>query len=164
MFSTQSNKKLMTNKCENHWFVIYTKARRELYVLKRLNQLGIEAYTPTEIKTKNWSDRIKKVRVVLLPSMVLVRLPQNEVNRVFQVPEVKRYLFVNGIRAKVFDCEIEAMKNYLDCKFESGRKIKIGNTINIPRLNQKGKIVEVKARKCIVRLQMLDARMAIQFS
>ena len=91
----------------------------------------IEAYTPTKIEVKNWSDRIKKVRTSLLPSMVLVKIPKNKVNTVFDIPAVKKYLFVNGVRAKVYNYEVDAMKNYLDSKFESDGQIKIGNNINI---------------------------------
>ena len=154
----------MIDEHKTYWFVLCTKARQELKVSEILNRLGIEAYTPTKIEVKNWSDRIKKVRTSLLPSMVLVKIPKNKVNTVFDVPAVKKYLFVNGVRAKVYNYEVDAMKNYLDSKFESDGQIKIGNNINIPHLNQSGKIIEVNARKCIVRLQLLGAKMSIQLS
>ena len=92
------------------------------------------------------------------------KIPKNKVNKVFDVPEVKRYLFVNGVRAKVYDYEVDAMKSYLFSKFESDGQIKIGNKINIPHLNQSGKIIKVNARKCIVRLQLLGTKMSIQLS
>ena len=154
----------MIEEHKKYWFILCTKARQELKVSEILNQLGIEAYTPTKIEVKSWSDRVKKVRTSLLPSMVLVKIPKNKVNKVFDVPAVKRYLFVNGVRAKVYDYEVEAMKSYLCSKFESDGQIKIGNKINIPHLNQSGKIIKVNARKCIVRLQMLGAKMSIQLS
>ncbi|MAJ98164.1 MAG: transcriptional elongation/antitermination factor NusG-like protein [Flavobacteriales bacterium TMED288] len=154
----------MIEEHKKYWFILCTKARQELKVSEILNQLGIEAYTPTKIEVKSWSDRIKKVRTSLLPSMVLVKIPKNKVNKVFDVPEVKRYLFVNGVRAKVYDYEVDAMKSYLFSKFKSDGQIKIGNEINIPHLNQSGKIIKVNARKCIVRLQLLGAKMSIQLS
>ena len=94
--------------------------------------------------------------------MVLVRLPNNEVNKVFDVPGVKRYLFVNGVRAVVYDNEVIAMKTYLENKFEVDEQIKIGKTIDIPFLNQSGMIVAIEGKKCIVRLQMLGATMSFQ--
>ena len=153
-------------KSKKDWFVLCTKARQELNVLERLNQLGIETYTPTKIVEKKWSDRKKKIKTCLLPSMVLVRLPKNEVNKVFEVPAVKRYLFVNGFRALVYDYEVVAMKKYLESKFEVDKqtKIKIGKTIDIPILNQTGKIVAIEGKKCIVRLQMLSATMSFQLN
>ena len=154
----------MRQKSQKDWFVLCTKARQELKVLECLNQLGIETYTPTKIVVKRWSDRKKKIKTCLLPSMVLVRLPNNEVNKVFDVPGVKRYLFVHGVRAVVYDNEVIAMKNYLESKFKVDKqtKIKIGKTIDIPSLNQSGKIVAIEGKKCIVRLQMLAATMSFQ--
>ena len=154
----------MRQKSHKDWFVLCTKARQELKVLERLNLLGIETYTPTKIVVKRWSDRKKKIKTCLLPSMVLVRLPNNEVNKVFDVAGVKRYLFVNGVRAVVYDNEVIAMKNYLESKFEVDEQIKIniGKTIDIPFLNQSGKIVAIEGKKCIVRLQMLAATMSFQ--
>ena len=154
----------MRQKSQKDWFVLCTKARQEFKVLERLNQLGIETYAPTKIVVKRWSDRKKKIKTCLLPSMVLVRLPNNEVNKVFDVPGVKRYLFVHGVRAVVYDNEVIAMKNYLESKFEVDEqtKIKIGNTIDIPFLNQSGKIVAIEGKKCILRLQMLGATMPFQ--
>ena len=146
------------------WFVLCTKARQELKVLEHLSQLGIETYTPTKTVVKLWSDRKKKIKTCLLPSMVLVRLPNHKVNKVFEVPGVKRYLFVHGVRAVVYDNEVIAMKNYLESKFEVDEQIKIniGKTIDIPFLNQSGKIVAIEGKKCIVRLQMLAATMSFQ--
>jgi len=154
----------MRQKSQKDWFVLCTKSRQELKVLERLSQLGIETYTPTKIVIKRWSDRKKKVKTCLLPSMVLVRLPNNEINKVFEVPAVKRYLFVHGVRAVVYDNEVITMKNYLESKFEVDKltKIKIGKEIDIPLFNQSGEIIALEAKKCIVRLQMLGATMSFQ--
>ena len=156
----------MRRENKKNWFVLCTKARQELKVLERLSQLGIDSYTPTKIIAKHWSDRKKKVKTCLLPSMVLVRLPNNEVNKVFEVPAVKRYLFVHGVRAVVYDYEVIAMKNFLESKFEvdAQTKIKIGENIDIPLLSQRGEIIAIEAKKCIVRLQMLGATMSFQLN
>ena len=156
----------MIENSKKDWFVLCTKARQELKVLDRLTQLEIETYTPTTVVVKSWSDRKKEVITCLLPSMVLVRLPNNQVNKVFDVPGVKRYLFVNGVRAVVYDYEVNAMKNYLDSKFELEEQtnIKIGKTINVPFLNQIGEVHAIDGKKCIVRLQMLGAEMSFQLN
>ena len=156
----------MRGESKKEWFVLCTKARQELKVLERLSQLGIETYTPTKFVVKRWSDRKKKVKTCLLPSMVLVSLPKNQVNKVFEVPGVKRYLFVHGVRAVVYDYEVSAMKNYLQGKFEvvGQAKNKIGKNIDIPLLNQSGKIIAIEGKKCIVRLQMLSATMSFQLN
>ena len=154
----------MRQKSKKDWFVLCTKARQEFKIVERLSQLGIETYIPTKTVVKHWSDRKKKVKTCLLPSMVLVRLPNNEVNKVFEVPGVKRYLFVHGVRAVVYNYEVIAMKNYLESKFKADdqAKVKIGKIIVIPHLNQSAEIIAIEAKKCIVRLQMLGATMSFQ--
>ena len=154
----------MKEERKKYWFVLQTKYRQELKVSEILNGLGIEAYTPSKTEVKRWSDRTKKVQTSLLPSMVLIKIPKNKTYKVFEIPAVKKYLFVNGVRAKVFDYEVDAMKNYLNKKFEAEGEIKIGNKINIPILNQSAKVIEVNAKKCIVRLQLLGAKMSIDLS
>ena len=156
----------MSTTSSKEWFVLCTKARQELRVLERLNQLGIEAFTPTKTEVKQWSDRKKRVQICLLPSMVLVKLPINEVNKVFDVPGVKRYLFVHGNRAVVYEHEVIAMKHYLENKFEvdGQSKIEIGKTIDIPLLKQEGEIIAIQGKKCIVRLKMLGALMSFQLN
>ena len=54
----------MKTKSNKDWFVLCTKARQELRVLERLNQLGIEAFTPTKTEVKQWSDRKKEFKFV----------------------------------------------------------------------------------------------------
>ncbi|MFB1040613.1 MAG: UpxY family transcription antiterminator, partial [Polaribacter sp.] len=68
------------------WFVLCTKPRNELKVTERLSRIGVEVYTPTKIEVRQWSDRKKKVLVPLLPSMVLGKLLEKEVETVFDVP------------------------------------------------------------------------------
>lgn len=101
----------MSNISKN-WFVLFTKPRNELKVTERLTSIGIEGYTPCKIEVRQWSDRKKKVLVPLLPSMVLVSLPEKQVDQVFEVPGVVRYLFEHGKRAKVSNQEVLAMKCY----------------------------------------------------
>ena len=61
----------------NHWFVLVTKPRNEQKVESRLNDIGIQAYCPVRTELRQWSDRKKKIKVPLLPSMLLVKLPNN---------------------------------------------------------------------------------------
>ena len=104
------------------WFVVYTKPRTELKVSQRLSVLGIENYTPTRMEVRQWSDRKKKILVPLLPSMVLVNIHEKEVNKVFEVAGVVRYLFENQKRAEVSNEEVLAMKYYLENTYYSKSK------------------------------------------
>ena len=149
-----------------NWFVLCTKHKSELKVLERLTDLGIEAYTPTKTEVRNWSDRKKKVTVCLLPSIVLVCLEENEVNKVFEVPGVRRYLFVHGERARVTNDEVLAMKHYIENTYQvlDKKEYLIGSKIKIPSLNQEAEIISVKGKRCIAQLELLGATVSFQLS
>ena len=61
--------------------------------MERLFNAGFEAYTPFKIEIRQWSDRKKKIKVPLLTSMVLVKVAENDLNTVFGIPGVVRFLF-----------------------------------------------------------------------
>ena len=156
----------MVDTISKNWFVIYTKPRSELKVLEHLTHLGIEAYTPTKIEVRKWSDRKKKVTVCLLPSMVLVCLEEKEVSKVFEVPGVRRYLFVHGERARVTNDEVLAMKHYIVNTYQllDKKEHLVGSKIKIPSLNQEAEIISVKGKRCIAQLELLGATVSFQLS
>ena len=156
----------MISEISKNWFVIYTKPRQELKVLEHLTHLGIEAYTPTKIEVRKWSDRKKKVTICLLPSMVLVCLEEKEVSKVFEVPGVRRYLFVHGERARVTNDEVLAMKHYIENTYQLLNKKDhlVGSKIKIPSLNQEAEIISVKGKRCIAQLELLGATVSFQLN
>jgi len=156
----------MVDAVSKNWFVIYTKPKSELKVLERLIDLGIEAYTPTKIEVRKWSDRKKKVTVCLLPSMVLVCLEEKEVNKVFEVPGVRRYLFVHGERARVKNDEVLAMKHYIENTYQllDKKDHLVGTKVKIPLLDQEAEVISVKGKRCIAQLELLGATVSFQLS
>ena len=156
----------MVDTISKNWFVLYTKPRQELKVLEHLTDLAIEAYTPTKIEVRKWSDRKKKVTVCLLPSMVLVCLEEKEVNKVFEVPGVRRYLFVHGERARVKNDEVLAMKHYIENTYQllDKKELLVGDRIEIPLLDQEAEVISVKGKRCIAQLELLGATVSFQLS
>ena len=156
----------MVDTISKNWFVLYTKPRQEIKVLGHLTDLGIEAYTPTKIEVRKWSDRKKKVTVCLLPSMVLVCLEEKEVNKVFEVPGVRRYLFVHGERARVKNDEVLAMKHYIENTYQllDKKEPLVGSKVEIPLLDQEAEVISVKGKRCIAQLELLGATVSFQLS
>lgn len=147
------------------WFVLFTKPRHELKVLERLISFGIEAYTPTEIVTRQWSDRKKKITIPLLPSMVLVNLENKDPNIVFDVPGVLRYLFEQGKRAVVSNAEVIAMQCYQNNTLQIDKnELNIGDTVNVPLLEQEAILLSKKGKNCIAQLKKLGAMVSFQLS
>lgn len=145
------------------WHVVYVKPRTELTVAKRLKGLGIEVYVPTRTEVRQWSDRKKKVQVVLLPSMVLVCLEEKEINLVFQVPGVVRYLFEQGKRAIIQHQEIKAMQAYVSGEVALSKDaVQVGGEITVPQLKEQGVVVALQGKKCLARLERLGAVVSFQ--
>jgi len=147
------------------WFVIYTKPRNEIKVSQRLSVLGIENYTPTRMEIRQWSDRKKKIAVALLPSMVLINLNEKEVNKVFEVAGVVRYLFENQKRAEVSNEEVLAMKYYLENTYYSKQKeLAVGETVKVPLLEEEATVISVKGKNCLAQLKKLGAIVSFQLN
>ena len=145
------------------WFVLCTKPRNELKVTERLTRIGVEVYTPTKVEVRQWSDRKKKVTIPLLPSMVLVQLLDKEVDVVFDVPGVVRFLFEHGKRASVSDEEVLAMKSYLQMQVKRESKtLAVGDLVKVPLLEQEAILVSVKGKKCLAQLKKLGAIVSFQ--
>ena len=155
----------MTTLDSKKWFVIYTKPRTEIKVSQRLSVLGIENYTPTRMEIRQWSDRKKKIAVALLPSMVLVNLNEKEVNKVFEVAGVVRYLFENQKRAEVYNEEVLAMKYYLDNSYHSNKEeLAVGETVKVPLLEEEATVLSVKGKNCFAQLKKLGAIVSFQLN
>jgi transcription antitermination factor NusG len=147
------------------WFVLCTKSRNELKVLNRLLSIGVDAYTPSRIELRQWSDRKKKVMVPLLPSMVLVRLDEKKVHKVFEIPGVVRYLFEYGKRAEVSNEEVVAMQSFVENTITvQESKLVVGATVQVPLLDQEAQLLSVKGKNCIAQLKKLGAIVSFQLS
>ena len=142
------------------WYVLITKPRNEKKVETRLLQIGIEAYCPTRIESRQWSDRIKKVETPLLPSMILVNLKDKEREIVFDIPGSSRYLFWMGKPAQVSKEEIDVlneMKNN-QANVIAVEQIKEGSEIDITNFGsetKKGVVKKISGNQCWVILKNL---------
>ena len=155
----------MTALDSKKWFVVYTKPRTEIKVSQRLSVLGIENYTPTRMEVRQWSDRKKKIVVPLLPSMVLVSIHEKEVNKVFEVAGVVRYLFENQKRAEISNEEVLAMKYYLENTYYSNKKeLAVGEMVKVPLLKKEATVISIKGKKCLAQLKKLGAIVSFQLN
>jgi hypothetical protein len=50
----------LSSKSDSYWYVLYKKHRVKEKLAKQLQDDGIEAYCPTQVQLKIWSDRKKK--------------------------------------------------------------------------------------------------------
>ena len=152
------------------WFVIYTRSRWEKKVTEGLEELGIEAYCPTVIETRQWSDRKKKVSTPLFKSYVFVHISESRRHDVFQVMGVVNFLFWLGKPAVVRNEEIVTIKNWLNK--ENVEEIKVdhlsaGDKLVIANGNFKGHeamISKVGKKRMRLILKSLDCVINVKTS
>ena len=127
------------------WYVLHTKPRCEKKVEEKLLSLGINAYCPTRTEIRYWSDRKKRIEVPALPSMLLVNIDDNEINKVFKCSSVLKYMFWLGRRAIVKQSEVDILKKYLngDNNFINSKfsEIKVGDNFSLSSFNNENGIV-----------------------
>jgi transcription antitermination factor NusG len=149
------------------WKVIYVKPRTEKKVESSLLKMGIKAYCPVVTEIHQWSDRKKKVEVPILKSYVFVKPDDKNLDAVFQVSHVLRYLFWLGKPALVRNNEIEIMQTWLNKNNvqASAESIQPGDKIDIntgPFKGEKGLVKEISKNR--IQLLLLDLDMKITLS
>ena len=151
------------------WFVLKTKPNSEKKVTAQLQAMHMEAYCPVRKEIRQWSDRKKKVKVPLLPSMILVNCDDSERQKVFSVSNVIQYLFWLGKPAVVTENEVEALRS---CEKEDYKRcdlvaIKPGQEIDLGSIgltHQKGLVKYVSKDQCWVVLDKLGYLVKLQLN
>ena len=144
-----------------NWYVLHTKPRHEKKVEKDLLDIGINAYCPTRTEYRVWSDRKKKIEKPVLSSMVLVRIGEKELNKVFYSKSVLRYMFWLGKRSIVRDFEVKILKQNLSKN--NIKDPKVGSTIGITSFGDRlGTIDKVSKNKIWVSLKDLGYKLMLE--
>ena len=140
------------------WFALYTKPHNEIKVAEKLLSMGIEAYCPTIVVEKQWSDRKKKIQQPLLNSYVFVKVNEKERGLVFAVPGVVRYLFWLGKPAVVKELEVQAIKQMLQEKYKdiTVATLEVGKKIILQEGAFKGVEATLKEQKGNKTILVLD--------
>ena len=94
-----------------NWKVLYVASRSEKKVSQRLNELGLQGYTPLKTERKKWSDRMKTVSSPMISGYVFVKANEKDRDLVFKAQGVLNYVRYNGADAIVRDIEMEALKS-----------------------------------------------------
>jgi len=152
-----------------NWYVLYTKSRSEKKVEEELLSLGINAYCPTRSEVRLWSDRKKRIEIPLLPSMVLVNVDDEHINRVFESSLVVRYMFWLGKRATVRQSEIDILKEYLngDYKIINSKLlgIKVGDSLSLSSFNnEKGIVNRISNNNIWIYLKSIGYRVKLKLA
>ena len=97
-----------------NWFVAYSKSRSELKAMDYFEKTGINSYVPYYKDKREWSDRVKIVKVPAISGYVFFELNKLDYNCVNLNPFVKNVIRRNGKAITVKHEEIQALKNALN--------------------------------------------------
>lgn len=112
------------------WFVAYTKSRGEKKLAKELEIKGIEAFCPTRIVKRKWSDRVKNVEIPLFSSYCFFKADQNSLLKAYQTRNFSRLVYWLGKPAILRAEEIEEIKAFIS-KYKNDLEIGSGDKIHI---------------------------------
>ena len=155
------------------WYVLFVKNKQEFKVETYINALAnpyLTAFTPSKIEIKQWSDRKKKVKVPLLPSIVLINSNDAHRDKAFFISGTQKYLFQEGKAAIVKEHEINQLKAITEHKQIASievEKLKIGQTINLKEFGFKeasGIIEKISNNMCWIVLETLGYRLKVSIS
>jgi transcription antitermination factor NusG len=102
------------------WYACRTRARAEKKVDRLLGERRIESYLPLVERTRQWSDRTKRVEFPLLPGYVFARFPLNTLHEVFCTPGLVHVVQVNGYPTPVREGELESIRALVDGASRAG--------------------------------------------
>ena len=143
------------------WFVLYTKPKHELKVKENLLSIGVESFCPTIVSDRIWSDRIKKVKEVIIKSIVFVKCSDNERNNVFDIPSTIRYLFYCSKAAVVLENEIKHLQKLEKNNYKINKQLSIGDIIFLDKINQEGVVEKKTNAKTWINLKNINVRICI---
>lgn len=79
-----------------YWYAAQVRSCCEKKVANKLNGLGVETYVPFREEIRQWSDRKKKISVVLIPMVVFLHIEPDRITEVQQLSFVYEILKYPG--------------------------------------------------------------------
>lgn len=84
--------------CPRFWIAAYTKPRSEKKAAEELCKAKIETYVPIQTIERQWSDRRKKIDVVVIPMVIFACIAKDDILTIKQDPRILRILSYPGRR------------------------------------------------------------------
>lgn len=101
-----------------HWYVLYTKARREKKVYERLVKKNITCYLPLHKVHRKWKNRNTILDAPLFNCCLFVKIDLNNKTPILQMKGIIRFVEFNGVLAIIHESQIELVKLILKQKKE----------------------------------------------
>lgn len=103
---------------ERAWYALYTKPRSEFKAAEQIGENDISYYLPAITRTKQWSDRKKKVTEPLLRGYIFIFADEKERIKSLEQAAVVRCITDMGRPAKIPEWQIDNLRTMLKTKSE----------------------------------------------
>ena len=113
-----------------NWFVAYAKTKNEFKALDFFKKIGVNAYVPSYIEKREWSDRVKKTLVPAISGYIFFELNKLDYTLVNSNPYLRNVLKRHGKAVTIRSEEIETLKEALN-GYSISQEIKTGDSIKI---------------------------------
>lgn len=92
------------------WFAVHTKARHEFTAARYLESQGICTFIPVYQSRRQWSDRVKIVKLPLFGGYLFVELDSMRFTPILEAPGVVSIVGFGGEPTPIPDSEIRAVQ------------------------------------------------------
>lgn len=100
-----------------HWYAIRTRSRFEATTSASFRDKGLTTFLPTYLSRRQWSDRVKELRLPLFPGYVFCRFDASDHYRVLNSPGVVHIVSAGDTPTPVEDVEIDAVRRICESRF-----------------------------------------------
>ncbi len=157
---------------ENHkiWLAVRTKFRSEKYVVRQLEDKGIQAYVPLQENVRKYGARIRKSQVPLINTYIFVYIARSEYIPVLDTPYVLYFIHIGDQLVEVTSEEIDLMKRLTGEQVEAfeilPEELQIGDEVKIisgQLTGMNGRLVDFKnKKKLLVQLESIGYQMLVE--
>lgn len=151
-----------------HWYALYVRMHHEKKTAARLDELKVTNYLPVQEVVRQWSDRKKKLSVVVIPMMIFVRTTEHDrLELIRNIPAITGSLMDRSTHrpAIIRDEEMDQFKfmldfseqtvHFLDKPLVPGDRVKV---IKGPLTGLEGELILIDNKaEIVVRIDQLGA-------
>lgn len=150
------------------WFAVQTRARYEQFVAAHLDAKGYQWLLPLYKCRRQWSDRIKELKLPLFPGYIFCRFNPLDRFPILAIPGVILVVGIGKNPIPVEDSEIAAIKTAAECGLRSQPWpfLQVGQQVRInygPLFGLEGLLVGLKGHhRLVLSITLLRRSVAVE--
>lgn len=158
----------MTAEQALEWYALYTRARHEKTVDRKLESMGFESFLPLQRVLSQWKDRKKWVEKPLFPGYLFVRAARENVGHIWAVRSVVQVLGDGTGPLAVPEDQVLDVRQMVTSEMpaepwpylEAGQRVRV---LDGPLIGMEGFVVEQEKRcRLVISVNMLGRSVAAE--